>query len=137
LLAKKIYIEDINYPKKSLLKKKPGKKIEESDFPVGLSLFLIIVSIFLTILVVHQSTQLMKKQYYLCDLMETRKSLEQQNLKLINDFNSLQSLERIENIAAKEFKMARPDFENVFFVEEIKDNNSVEKLEPDSVSSLQ
>ena len=112
--------------------KKEKKKPAETDFPVGLSLAVILISIVFTIIVIHQSTSLMKKQYYLCELMETKKSLEQQNLTMVNDFNSLKSLDRIEDIATKEFNMARPDFEkNVVFLEVPQTPASSEEAEND------
>lgn len=107
---------------------KPLKKTE-IDFPVTLTLGLIFVSILFSILALQQSAQLMSRQYYFCELTATRESLEGQNLKLVNDFNTLKSLDRIENIATQEFKMSRPDFEKNVIIVEVEETETEENVE--------
>jgi cell division protein FtsL len=76
-----------------------------------LTLLLSSILVVLVILVIQDSTNLMSKQYYLCELTQTKQSLEQQNLKLVNQVNTLSSLDRIEGIANSKLGMNRPDFE--------------------------
>jgi cell division protein FtsL len=70
------------------------------------------------------------KQYNISEMAETKKTLERENLKLLNEVNSLQSLERIENIAEKKLEMNRPDLESSLLVESYNnktftENNSI------------
>ncbi|MEQ8222639.1 MAG: cell division protein FtsL, partial [Candidatus Eremiobacterota bacterium] len=96
--------------KRKEVKVRPLKR-RETSFPLGLTLVLSGILVVLVIMVIQQSTHMMSKQYYLCELNETRQNLEEQNLKLVNQFNTLSSLDRIENIANTKLGMSRPDFE--------------------------
>lgn len=112
-VARKIVREEYNIQlprKRKEIKVRPLKR-RETNFPLGLTLLLSGILVLLVIMVIQQSTHLMSRQYYLCELNETRQNLEEQNLKLINQFNTLSSLDRIENIANTKFGMSRPDFE--------------------------
>ena len=112
-VAKRIVREEYNiqYPRKRKEVKVRPLKRRETSFPLGLTLLLSGILVILVIMVIQQSTHMMSKQYYLCELNETRQNLEEQNLKLVNQFNTLSSLDRIENIANTKLGMSRPDFE--------------------------
>jgi len=130
LLAKKIYREYQAIPeRKEAIKPRPLRR-PKRDFSVGLILLIILSQAFLIILTIQQSTVVITKQYNISEMAETKKTLERENLKLLNEVNSLQSLERIENIAEKKLEMNRPDLESSLLVESYNnktftENNSI------------
>jgi len=111
VLARRVKKEEVKdqQPKKKT-KVRPLKR-SESEFPLGLTLSLVIILVILFVSLIQQSTQLLNKQYYLCELTVTREALEYQNLNLVNQVNTLESLDRIETMAKIKLGMDRPDFD--------------------------
>lgn len=126
MLAKKIYQEYQSIPeRREAIKTRPLRR-PKKDFSVGLILLIVLSQAFLIILTIQQSTTVITKQYNISELVETKKTLERENLKLLNEVNSLQSLERIENIAEKKLEMNRPALENSLLVENSNNKTFVE-----------